>query len=170
MDFLELSKMRYSVRSFEEKPIERWKIERVLEAGRNAPTAKNLQPYFIYDIKSAAAIETIRKITRCAFNAPEVLLVCGKPEEGWVNPFNGRSSLGMDTGIVATHMMLQAAELGLGTTCVCWFDTEKVKQAFNLPVGLEPYCLLPIGYASKGSEPSSNHLKRKSKDETAAEL
>ncbi|MFA5324093.1 MAG: nitroreductase family protein [Smithella sp.] len=170
MDFLELAKTRYSVRSFEEKSIEPWKIEKTLEAGRTAPTAKNLQPYFIYDIKSDAAIGTIRKITRCAFNAPEVLLVCGKPEEGWVNPFNGRSSIGMDTGIVATHMMLQAAELGLGTTCVCWFDTEKVKQEFNLPNGMEPYCLLPIGYASKDSEPSSNHSKRKSKDETAAKL
>lgn len=170
MDFLELSKMRYSVRSFKEKPVEEWKIERVLEAGRNAPTAKNFQPYFIYDIRSAEAIGTIRKITRCAFNAPEVLLVCGKPEEGWVNPFNGRSSIGMDIGIVATQMMLQAAELGLGTTCVCWFDTEKVKQEFNLPAGLEPYCLLPIGYASIDSEPSSNHSKRKSKDETSAVL
>jgi len=170
MDFLELSKTRYSVRSFEEKPIEEWKIEKVLEAGRAAPTARNLQPYFIYEIKSAAAIETIRGITRYAFNAPEILLVCGKPADGWVNTFNGRNSTEMDCSIVATHMMLQAVELGLGTTWVCYFDTEKVKLEFDLPDGLEPYCLLPIGYATKESEPSSNHVKRKSKYETAAEL
>ena len=101
-------------------------------AGQAAPTAKNQQPQRIYVLESEDAIGKIRGITRCAFNAPVVLLVCGDKEAAWTNPFNDRNSAEMDCSIVTTQMMLQAQELGLGT---CWihrakeeFETEEGKQ------------------------------------------
>ena len=111
MDFFELTKARYSVRKYADRPVEQDKLDKILAAGANAPTAKNQQPQRIYVLQSADAIEKIRGITRCAFDAPVVLLVCGDREAAWVNPFNGRKSAEMDCSIVTTQMMLQAADL-----------------------------------------------------------
>ena len=170
MELLELAKARYSVRKFAEKPVEEEKLQKVLAAGALAPTAKNQQPQKIYVLESAEAIEKIRGITRCAFNAPVVLLVCGNKEQAWVNPFNDRSSAEMDCSIVTTQMMLQAQELGLGTCWVCWFDTKLTKEAFNIPENEEVFALLPLGYPAESSHPSSMHDSRKDLEETVVWL
>ena len=170
MRFLELARARYSVRKFAETPVEEEKLETVLQAGACAPTAKNMQPQRIFVLKSGEAVEKIRGITRCAFNAPVVLLICGDTGAGWVNPFNGRNSTEMDCSIVTTQMMLQAQELGLGTTWVCWFDTEAVKKAFDLPAEIEPFALLPMGYPAADCLPSPMHASRKSQEETVKYL
>lgn len=116
MELLELLKARYSVRRFADKPVEEEKLQLVLEAGACAPTAKNQQPQHIYVLESAAALEKIRAITPCAFDAPVVLLICGNRQEGWTNPFNDRNATEMDCSIVTAQMMLEAQSLGLGTT------------------------------------------------------
>ena len=170
MNFLELTKERYSVRKYADKPVEQDKLEKILAAGATAPTAKNLQPQRIYVLESPEALEKIRGITRCAFNAPVVLMVCGDKEEAWVNPFNGRSSAEMDCSIVTTQMMLQAQELGLGTCWVCWFDTALTKQTFNIPENEEVFALLPLGYPAESSHPSAMHDSRKPLDETVVRL
>ena len=88
MELLELLKARYSVRRFADKPVEEEKLQLVLEAGACAPTAKNQQPQHIYVLESAAALEKIRAITPCAFDAPVVLLICGDRQEGWTKRMN----------------------------------------------------------------------------------
>lgn len=170
MNFLELTKARYSVRKYADKPVEQEKLEQILAAGATAPTAKNQQPQRIYVLESKEAIETIRGITRCAFNAPVVLLVCGDKEQAWTNPFNDRNSAEMDCSIVTTQMMLQAQELGLGTCWVCWFDTALTKQTFNIPENEEVFALLPLGYPAESSKPSSMHDSRKALEETVVRL
>ena len=170
MNFLELTKERYSVRKYADKPVEQDKLEKILAAGATAPTAKNLQPQRIYVLESPEALEKIRGITRCAFNAPVVLMVCGDKEEAWVNPFNGRSSAEMDCSIVTTQMMLQAQELGLGTCWVCWFDTKLTKETFNIPENEEVFALLPMGYPAESSHPSAMHDSRKALEETVVTL
>ncbi|MBR6573464.1 MAG: nitroreductase family protein [Clostridia bacterium] len=170
MELLELAKARYSVRKFAEKPVEEEKLQKVLAAGACAPTAKNQQPQKIYVLESEDAIEKIRGITRCAFNAPVVLMVCGCKDQAWVNPFNDRSSAEMDCSIVTTQMMLQAQELGLGTCWVCWFDTKQTKEAFNIPENEEVFALLPLGYPAESSHPSSMHDSRKALEETVVRL
>lgn len=166
MDFSALAKARFSVRSFSEKPLKEEELNAVLEAGRCAPTACNYQPQKIYVLKSEKAIAAIRAITRCAFNAPVVLLVCGDTAVSWKNPFSKHDSMDADCSIVATQMMLKAAELGLGTTWVGYFDPEKVREAFSLPEGVEPLCLLPIGYPASDAVPSEMHGSRKPLSET----
>lgn len=170
MELLELAKARYSVRKFAEKPVEEEKLQKVLAAGACAPTAKNQQPQKIYVLESEDAVEKIRGITRCAFNAPVVLMVCGCKDQAWVNPFNDRSSAEMDCSIVTTQMMLQAQELGLGTCWVCWFDTKQTKEAFNIPENEEVFALLPLGYPAESSHPSSMHDSRKALEETVVRL
>ena len=170
MEFFDLIRDRYSVRKYADKPVEQEKLNKILTAGAAAPTAKNLQPQRIYVLESAEAIEKIRGITRCAFNAPVVLMVCGNKEEAWVNPFNNRSSAEMDCSIVTTQMMLQAQELGLGTCWVCWFDTELTKKTFNIPENQEVFALLPLGYPAEVSKPSAMHDSRKALEETVVTL
>ena len=165
MNFTQVLKKRFSVRAFSDRGVEKSKVEKILEAGRQAPTAKNFQPERIFVLNSPEAIAKIRAITRSAYDAPLLFLVCGEPATAWVNPFNGRNSAEMDCSIVMTHMMLRATDLGLGSVWVCWFDTEAVKKAFDLPQGLEPYCLLPVGYPGENAVPNARHFERKSRGE-----
>ena len=165
MDFYELVKARYSVRKYADKPVEEEKLQKVLAAGAAAPTAKNQQPQHIYVLESKEAIEKIRGITRCAFDAPVVLLVCGDKEKAWTNPFNDRNSAEMDCSIVTTQMMLQAADLGLGTTYVGMFEPEKLLAAFPEMAGLTPIALLPLGYPAENARPSRLHADRKPMEE-----
>ena len=170
MDFSKLCRARYSVRKFAETSVEEAQLLKILEAGATAPTAKNYQPQRVYVLKSKEAMDKLRAITRCAFNAPMALLICAETTEAWVNPFNGRSSAEMDASIVASQMMLQAAELGLGTTWCCWVDFDRVKREFDLPANVELYCLMPLGYPAAGSAPGIAHTDRKALTQTVTTL
>lgn len=170
MEFLDLAVQRYSVRRFDSRKVDSLLVNQILEAGRRAPTAKNLQPQRIYVIQSEAMLAKLAAITPMTFNAPQVMVICGDEQEAWVNPFNQHSSAEMDASIVAVHMMLQMQELGIGSTWVCWFDTAQVKQALNLPEAVEPYCLLPFGYPAADCRPSRQHDQRKPLDQTVQYL
>lgn len=170
MNFFELAEARYSVRSFDARPVEEDVLRRVLEAGRLAPSAKNRQPWHVYVLQSPQALAAIRTITPCAFNAPVVLLLCGDTQTGWTNPFNGRNATEMDCSICAAHMMLQAAELGLGTTWACWLDMSLAKERLSLPANHEPFVLMPLGYPAADSAPSGQHGSRKPLSETVTQL
>ena len=113
MDFLEFAKERYSVRSFSQQPIEDEKMQKILQAGQVAPTALNFQPQKIYVLKSEDALEKIRFLTKYAYNAPVVLLVCADERKAWHSRHDfGFSSGQMDASIVCTHMMLEAWRSG----------------------------------------------------------
>ncbi len=106
MDFLEFAKERYSVRSFSQQPIEEEKMQKILQAGQVAPTALNFQPQKIYILKSEDALEKIRFLTKYAYNAPVVLLVCADERKAWHSRQDfGFSSGQMDASIVCTHMI-----------------------------------------------------------------
>jgi HAD superfamily hydrolase (TIGR01549 family) len=166
MTFFDLAAERYSVRSFSNVPVEADKLKQVLECGRLAPTAKNLQPQKIYVLESPEALAKIRQLTPCTFGAPVVLLVCGDTDQAWTNAETGHSTVEMDVSIVTTHMMMCAEDIGLSSTWVCRFDAAQVKEAFALPENIRPYCLLPLGYAAETAVPSPNHLLRKPLSET----
>ncbi len=154
MDFLQLATDRYSVRSFSDRPIEPEKMEKILKAGQLAPTAVNFQPQKIYILKSKAALDKIRSLTRFAYDAPVVLLFCADISKAWKSPVeHGYNTGEMDVSIVCTHMMLEAWELGIGSVWVRGFDARQVAKAFDLPEHIKPICLLPIGYPSEDSVP-----------------
>ncbi len=161
MDFLTLSKKRFSVRKFEDRPVEKEAYDAIIEAGRWAPTAKNIQPFKVYALKSEEALAKIRAVTPATFNAPLVLILCEDTPNAWVNPFDDFNSSALDLGIFVSHLMMEAEDLGLGTTCVCWFDTAKVKEEFAIPDGLQPRILLPVGYPADDVQPGPMHPYRK---------
>lgn len=162
MEFDVLIKERYSVRKYAEKLIEPEKLQAVLEAGMLAPTGVNAQPQRIYVLSSEEAIAKIRSLTKMAFNAPTVLLITLCKDEQWVNPLEEGYAAGVqDVSIVASHMMLKAADIGLGTCWVNYFAPSKVKEAFSVPENEEVILLMPIGYPAENSHPSSKHLASK---------
>lgn len=166
MDLLQLMQDRYSVRLYAEKEVEEEKLDAVLKAALIAPTAKNNQPFRIYVLKSAEALEKIRNLTRCAFNAPVVLLFTYNKDEQWNNPLEEGIVSGVeDTAIVATHAMLEAVEQGLGTCWVNFFPNTEVEKAFGIPENERSVLLLPLGYPAESSVPVANHTKKRDKEE-----
>ncbi len=159
MDFLKLAHERYSVRKFSDKEVEREKLDAILEAGRCAPTAVNNQPQRVLVIESAEALEKLKKCTPCHFSAPLALLVCYDNAASWKRNFDGYDMGAVDAAIVTTHMMLEAADLGLGTTWVGYFDPAAVRREYELPDYLVPVAILPLGYPAEDAAPSPYHEK-----------
>ena len=170
MKFDDIIKNRYSVRSYSSLPVEEEKITAVLEAGRLAPTAKNSQPQMIYVLKSSSAKEKIKELTSCHFNAPVIMIMCGKKERECIVSTSGRNFMETDVTIVQTHMMLKATELGLGSCWVGRINPPDVVKAYNLPENIVPYGLLVMGYPSEDSVPNERHYSRLSLTEFVEEL
>ncbi|MBU5483978.1 nitroreductase family protein [Clostridium sp. MSJ-11] len=166
MNFIELAKERYSLRYFDVKKVEQEKLDLILQAGQLSPTAVNYQPQRILIIESDEALAKLKDCTVFHFNAPIALLVCANKDEAWKRSYDGKIHTDIDASIVATHMMLQATELGLGTTWVGHFDPIAVRNAFNIPSNIEPVCILPLGYPSKDAKVHPNHTKRKDISQT----
>ena len=162
---MDLARQRYAVREYAQTPVEQAKLDSILEAGRLAPTAKNVQPQHIYVLQSAEAIAKINELTRCAYGAPVVFLVCYDTDLVWTKE-DGTNSGDMDCSIIGTHMMMEATEQGLGTCWVKWFDPAEVAAAFELPANHKPSFLMPCGYASENAKPSDHHFSRKPLSET----
>ena len=159
MEFDKVIKERKATRMFSNKELEKEKIDMILEAGRLAPTAKNLQPYKVYVVKSLEGIKKIDMATKCRYGAPVVLVVCGDKENSYVK--DGSPIYQMDASIVTTHMMLKATDIGVDNIWIELFDSEVLRKEFDIPNNLVPVCLLPIGYKSKLCPPSPFHNIRK---------
>lgn len=142
MEFAKLSAERYSLRKFSDRPVEQEKLTQVLEAGRSAPTAHNLQPQRIFVLQSPQALEKADGCTGAHFHPPVILVVAYDPEAAWKRETDGKNHGEIDAAIAATQMMLQAADLGLGTTYVGMFEPEKLLAAFPEMAGsaLLPCC------------------------------
>ncbi len=154
MDFLELIAKRYSVRAYTGAAVEQDKLQRVLEAARLAPTAANRQPFQIVVIRTAGRNEELKRIYHRDWfrQAPLVLCVCGLSDQAWVRG-DGRSYLAVDAAIVMDHMILAAAELGLGTCWIANFNAAAAREILRLPPGVEPILFTPLGYPADQPTP-----------------
>ena len=170
MELMELLQARYSLRDYDSRPVEDEKLQMILEAGRIAPTARNFQPVRVYVLRSEEALEKIRGISRCAFNAPVVLVIAADHEKASQNVYDALSYEQIDSAIALTQMLLMAQSLGLGTCVVGAYDREQVKKAFALPENETVWSLLPIGYPALEAKPGPNHGKREPLSAFAKEL
>jgi len=156
--FLELAAARYSVRSFSAKTVEAEKLTKILEAGRIAPTACNNQPQRVKVISDSAGLQKVDICSPCRYGAPVVLLVCYDKTVCWSHPTNSNLISGeIDASIVTTHMMMAAADTGLGSCWVMKFERAKAVEVFALPENIVPVALLPIGYPAEDAAPSDRH-------------
>lgn len=161
MDFLELSKNRYSVLHYENKPIPDEQIKKIVEAGISAPTACNFQPQKIKLINSDSDKEKLNRVVPSKYYVPAAFLVCYDKSKCWTRKFDGKTSGEIDASIATTHMMMEATSLGLGSIWAMYWNPETMKAAFEIPDQYEPVALLIVGYADKGIEPHKEHFMRK---------
>lgn len=166
MDFKELIKARYSCKKYDGKQISNDQLQAILEAGRLAPTAKNLQEQHIYVMQSEEALAIIDEVTPCRYGAPTVLVVAFDAEDVYVYPGEQRDSGIEDASIVATHMLLAAKDAGVDSCWINRFNPAELKEKLGLPENEEILMLMDLGYAAEGAGPLANHDKRKSLDET----
>lgn len=170
MDFLEVVKNRFSCKKFSEKSISKDVIEKILEQGRLAPTAKNLQEYHIYVLQSQKSISLIDEISPCRYGAPAVLVVTFDKTKVYVYS-DGKGNSGMeDASIVATHLCLAATNFGVDNCWINNFNREKLHSLLNLPENEEILMLLDLGYKDENFKPLPNHSSRKPLTETVTWL
>ena len=162
MDFLQLAKSRYSCRKYQDKPIEKEVMTKVLEAGRVAPSAKNNQPWRFVVIDDKDLLAKIKSCYQREWiqSAPCVIAVCGNHMQSWRRA-DGKDHCDIDISIAIDHMTLAATDNGLGTCWVCKFDSMKAAEILHLPDGVEAIALLPIGYpADKTNHERHNTLRK----------
>lgn len=170
MDLLELAKKRYSVRKFSDREIEKEKLDYILEVARMAPSAVNYQPWSFLVLQSEEAKKDIQACyDREWFNtAPLYIVVCGNHLASWKRPADNKDHCDIDIAIATEHIALAAAEQGLGTCWVCNFNATLCKKLMQLPDGIEPMVIIPLGYEAE--ESSLKEKNRKSIDEVVLYL
>lgn len=146
--FGELVRARYSVRAYDAAPVDETALARILEAVRLAPTAANRQAFRVVVLGTRGREHELRRIyDRDWFvGAPLVLAVCAVPHEGWVRAVDGWSAAGVDATIAMTHLILAAADEGLGTCWVAAFDPVAAGEVLAMPEGVIPWAFTPLGH------------------------
>lgn len=168
--FMRILESRYSCHSFSDYPVSDSKLNMILEAGRMAPSAKNLQPTRIWVVRSEDALARLRTVHPC-YGAPIVLIVGCRNEEAWIRDSDGVNAAKTDAAIVLTHLMLTATDAGLANMWIWDFDPHQVREVLPETKQHGVYALLAIGYPAEGEgDPTELHSIRKSLDEMVTVL
>lgn len=150
----ELARDRFSCRAYSDRPVERDTLLAVLDVARLAPSACNKQPWLFL----VADSDELRKAVTDSYTrdwiktAPEFIIACGIHSEAWHRGFDGKDHTDVDLSIAIEHICLAATSMELATCWVCNFDPAIITEAFNLPDGVEPIAIIPIGYPAEGTE------------------
>lgn len=154
MEFLELAKKRYSVRSYKPEPVEDGKLQQLLEAACLAPTAANRQAFRFVVAHTAGRGEELKQIYgRDWFvQAPLIICACGIPGQAWTRK-DGKNYCDIDLAIAMDHLVLAATDLGLGTCWIGAFDPEATRRVLGLPDDVEPIAFTPLGYPDDQPRP-----------------
>jgi nitroreductase len=147
MEFEDLIKERYSVRSYQSRPVEDEKLEKVLDAARLAPTAANKQPFQLIVVKTEGRKDELKRVYPADWfsQAPLVICACAVKSESWTRR-DGRNYVDVDTTIAMDHLILAATNLGLGTCWIAAFDAEATREVLEIPDDVEPLLFTPLGY------------------------
>ncbi len=170
MEFTEVVKGRYSCKKYSDRPLEKEKLDAILEAGRVAPTAKNLQEQKVYVVQSAEMLAKVDGVTPCRYGAPTVLIVAFDKNNVFTYPGGKRDSGIEDATIVATHMILAAYNEGVDSCWINFLDPEKMAEVLGLPENEEVLMAMDLGYAAEDAGPLPNHSNRKDLTETVSYL
>ena len=170
MEFKEVIKNRYSCKKYGDKQVESEKLTAILEAGRLAPTAKNMQEQRIYVLQSAEALAKLDQATPCRYGAPTVVVVAFDKNNVFTYPGDKYDTGAEDATIVATHLILAAADEGVDSCWVNYFDPDQLAASLGLPGNEQIVMVMDLGYAAEGAGPLPNHASRKDLAETVKYL
>ena len=150
MDVMEAIKKRYSVRSYQDHPVEKEKLESILEAARLAPSANNEQEWrfvVVQDKNIRQRLMQAAKDQAFVGQASVVIACCAKTDSHVMTC--GQQCYPIDVAIAIEHMTLKATEEELGTCWIGAFYEDKVKEILDIPQDIRIVALLTIGYPVK---------------------
>ena len=165
MEFEQLIRERYSVRSYKPEHLPKEAIDAILAAGHVAPTGCNKQPQRILVLNTEESMARLQGCTKCRFGAPSAMIVCHNKDESWKRPYDGALASPVDAAIVTTHMMLAARNIGVGSCWVMHFDPFALREAFAIPEAFEPLAILLLGYPAEDASPKHYHEEYRPMDE-----
>ncbi|PID58825.1 nitroreductase [candidate division KSB3 bacterium] len=156
MEFNDLLRARYSVRAYKSDPVDADKLQRILDAARLAPTAANRQSFRLILIHTAGRERALSAIYAQPWftQAPLLLCACGLPQENWVRR-DGKNYNDVDVAIVMDHLILAAANEGLGSCWIGAFDVAAARAFLALPEEVEPIAFTPLGYPADTAGPKT---------------
>jgi nitroreductase len=155
MNVFETIQKRRSIRKYQNRPIEKEKLTKVLEAARMGPSAANIQPCHFIIVTDTK----IRECLRPAYNAdwflkaPAIIVVCANPKESWQRK-DGEEY--WKVAIAMQNLILTATELGLGTCWVANFDEKELKKSLNIPKDIKVVAITPLGYPDEEKGPAAD--------------
>jgi len=149
--------LRRSIRKYKPDPVEKGKLERILEAGRLSPSAVNKQPWHFIVVRDPSVRESLRASYGQSWfvNAPLIIVVCADPSSAWVRR-DGEEFWKVDAAIALQNMILCATEEGLGTCWIGAFSEEPARRVLKIPEKIRIAAMTPLGYADESKEPVSD--------------
>jgi nitroreductase len=147
VDFEELIRTRRSIRGYRPDPVPREILEPILEAARLAPTAANRQPFQLVVVTE---LETRKKLKEVYdrdwfWTAPIIIVGCVNPGQAWQR-YDGFNAAEVDLSIVMDHVILAAANRGLGTCWICHFNEPRLKDILGIPQEIRAIAMTTLGY------------------------
>ena len=163
-NMLSLSQERFSARKFTSEAVSQEDLDYIMQCVQLAPSAVNRQPWLWLIVRSAEAKEKLQECYDREWfkTAPMCIVACGNHQQAWHRKLDGKDHTDIDVAIAVDHLTLAAVDMGLGSCWICNFDAQKCAQVLDLPEGVEPIAMVPIGYAATDEQPLK---KRKSHDE-----
>ena len=159
MDIMEAIRSRRSIRAYQDRPVEQDKLNHILEAGRLAPSARNLQDWrfvVVQDKDKRQELSAAARGQAFVVQAPVVIAACGTETEYVMTC--GQHCYPIDVTIAMDHMSLMATDLGLGSCWIGAFYEEQVKQILGIPENIRVVTMLTLGYPAEA--PAARPRKR----------
>lgn len=163
MDYIELINTRESMRDFDpHRPVTKEVLEKILEAGRLAPSACNIQPWEFIVVSSQDYLEKVRAAypRQWFINAPHVLVIVGLKDKAWKRSFDNYCSIETDVTIAMTHMILAAENEGVGTCWVANYNPLILKEALKIEDDKVVFAITPLGYPKQGFRKTGNKIRK----------
>ena len=160
MDVMEAIKRRFSVRNYQDRPVEDKKLKGILEAARLAPSASNRQEWRFIVVRDKARRQRLMKAAKnqsFVGEAPVVIVCCAVTDNHIMSC--GQLCYPIDVAIAIEHMALQAVEEGLGTCWIGAFYEQQVKDILDIPDDIRVVELLILGYPDKPSGKQRDRLR-----------
>jgi nitroreductase len=152
MNVMQAIKGRRSIRQFTDPPLEKEKLEQLLEAARWAPSGGNLQQWRFVIVTSPSQRELVRKFAPGIFAMPAAFIVVCSEMEANANEWKQRLCLA-DCAIASQNIMLAAHEMGIGTCVALSYAKSAISEILELPGNVEPMLVITLGYPAEAPEP-----------------
>lgn len=163
MEFYELIKIRESIRDYDpKKPVPEEVLNRILDAGRLAPSAGNRQPWTFVVVSSP---EKLKEVGECYQKewfkqAPHVLVIVGDKSKSWTRNYDDYNSVETDLTIAMDHMVLAAENEGVGTCWVIAYEYEVLAKVIGLKPEEVIYSITPLGFPHDGFKKRDNKIRK----------